>query len=258
MLRGVHRERSPAAAQVEQGGAGAEPELLRHQVELVPLGVGEAVAGIVAGPVPARVGHGGIEDQPVERDRNVVVARDHGPVPGPAVLAAGVPDLGFRRRRRRPEHPEPARRQRRRRDRVGPPARSPAGLGPGPPAARCPGGLRRAGRTKRPAQSLSKVTFDVEVSADVGAREPEFARRPQRAAQRQRRAQHDGGRVGRPGLAVVPGAQPHRQVDAGPGGRPGDRGGGVGPPPRCLLAPAGSARRRPRWPSSARSCRGPG
>ena len=105
VLRGVHRERPPPAAQVEQGGVGTEPELLRHQVELVPLGVGEAVARFVAGPVPARVGHRGIEDQPVEGDRNVVVARDHGPVPGPAVPAAGVPDLGFRRLGPRPDTP---------------------------------------------------------------------------------------------------------------------------------------------------------
>ena len=63
-------------------------------------------------------------------------------------------------------------------------------------AARGRAGLRRAGRTKRPAQSLSKVSFDIQVAADVGAREPEFPRRPQCAAQRPWRAQHSGGRAG--------------------------------------------------------------
>ncbi len=242
VLRGVHRERPPAAAQVEQRECRDRARASRPgQVQLVPLRVGQPVAGFVAGPVPARVGHRGIEDQPVEGDRNVVVARDHGPVPGPAVPAAGLPDLGFRRPGRPPEHPEPARRQRRGRDHVRPSARSPARSSPRPPAARCRGGLRRAGRTKRPAQSLSKVTFEVEFPAHVGTREPEFPRRPQRPAQRQRRAQHDGGRVGRARFAAIPGAQPHRQPDAAPGRRPGDRRGGVRPPPR----PPGPARRVP-------------
>ena len=102
---------TPAAADVEQPHALAQPELPRDQVVLVELRLFQrGVLGRVAG---AGVGHGRAEHPLVERVGHVVVVRDRA-----GVAALGVPsasqrpaaDADLLRRRRDPghQHPRPA------------------------------------------------------------------------------------------------------------------------------------------------------
>src|ERR1700760_4619039 len=110
LLGGVEAERTPAAADVEQPGAGGQVKLGADQLQLVALGVGQGVARIGRGPVARRVGHPRIENELVELGRQVVVPGDHGPVAGLAVAPAGHLELAGRGGQREADGPQPGRR----------------------------------------------------------------------------------------------------------------------------------------------------
>ncbi len=194
---GVQGERAPAAADVQQPGAGHEVQLAADQLQLGPLGVGGGEAGLLARPVAAGVGHGLVEEQGVEVVGQVVVVADGGPVAGPAVQAAAQPRLGGGSGRRRAHDPEAYGRG----ERAGPVG------GREPRRARAP---LAGGRPHRP-QALGEVALDVDLAGHVGLREAQLAGLPQQAAQGAAGAQDDHGGAGRAGLAAVPGAQPQGQ-----------------------------------------------
>ncbi len=196
VLGGVQRQRPPAAPDVEEPLALGETELAADQVELVALGVLHRVRGVVAGPVPAGVGHLRVEDQGVEVVRQVVVVRDRLPVTQLGVQPAAQPRLGRRRRRGSSDHAEVAR------------------------GAQAPGQHRRREPSGRPrlahpcphaAEAVEQVALDLELAGHVRLREAELAGPEHDAAQGVRGPQHDDGRVGRTGLAAVPGPQAHGQ-----------------------------------------------
>ena len=224
VLGRVQDQRTPAAAHVEQPHARLQAELAADQLQLVPLGLGDAVAvpvvGRVGPEVGAGVGHVVVEQGRVELVALVVVVADRVAVAIGAVLLAGEHRL-LARRSGTPSHdPEPQRRPRPARP-VPPPRQ---GRGPGPdsrPDAR---------------QSLGQIALDVQLAGDVRAGEAQLVGVPQQAAHRGARPQDDDGRIGRPGLAAVPGADAHRDLAQhladhlgqasghGPGGGGGERG----------------------------------
>ena len=206
VLGGVQRERAPAAADVEQPCAGAQPELAAHQLELVVLGVLERVRGVVVGPERTGVRHPAVQEQGVEVVGQVVVVRDGVGVAAPAVQPTAQPGLGGRPAR---WGTDGARAQRR-----------------GQAAADQPGGERAtAGIVLQPLphgsphqrQGLAEVAFDLEVAAHVRPGEAELAGIPHQVPQRPPGAQHHdrGARPGRrASLGAVPGPYPNRQRDA--------------------------------------------
>ncbi len=79
VLGGPDRQRAPAAADVEHGLAGREPELPAHEVELVHLRLLELAVRVAV--VGARVDHQRVEEQRVEVVADVVMVRDRLRVP---------------------------------------------------------------------------------------------------------------------------------------------------------------------------------
>ena len=75
MLRGMADQRAPAAADVEEAIARLQPQLAADHVELVRLRAGEIVVPVGL-KVGAGIDHLGIEEEPVERVRDVVVVGD--------------------------------------------------------------------------------------------------------------------------------------------------------------------------------------
>ena len=196
VLRRVHEERRPPAADVQQPHAGPERELAADQVELVALGVDEAVGRrLLLRPVTAGVGHLRVEQEGVEVVGEVVVVGDRG-----AVAAAGVQppaEAGFRRGRPRP-WPHRAEPQRQ------------------------PGGGEhlllaepRAGVVLRqrpePGEPVGDVAVDVELTRDERPREPQLAGAPQQAPQRPPVPDHDDGTGGGARLGAVPRPDPDGQ-----------------------------------------------
>src|SRR4051812_11952942 len=193
VLRGVQRERPPAAADVEQGTAGSEVELAADQVELralrrldaLPVGVARVVSVIAAG-----VGHRGVEQQGVEVVGKVVVVTDRAPVALPAVQTPSHAGLrgggwqGLADDADRPDRPH-------RFDvcRWARPAGQPA----------------RTTHLEDVAQRCAQVAVHLELAGHVGLCGAELTRVPQQPAQGVGGAQLDQRSVDRAGLRAVPG-----------------------------------------------------
>ena len=153
---------------------GPQVELAADQVQLVALGVGEAVVRRRSlRPVPARVGHLRVEQELVELVGQVVVVGDRGPVAAAGVQPAGQPGLRRGRPRARADRAEPqAAQPRRRRARSAGPAGS-AADGPAPPAS--------VQNRDRP---VGDVALDVQLAGDERPGQAQLARVPQQPAQR--------------------------------------------------------------------------
>jgi hypothetical protein len=154
--RGMDRQASPAAADVEQPHSGLELELLADQLELRPLGVLERRRSLLE--QRAAVGHRAIQKQGEELVRDVVVVADGLGVATLGVAAPPRAQLGRGRGRKA--------RQPRRSDRGG-----------GKPQA---GEEPERGRAPSSEQRDDPVeVVDVDIAADVGAPQPELTGRPQ-------------------------------------------------------------------------------
>ena len=198
---GVHHHAAPAAAHVEQPHTRTQPQLPRHQVELINLRLLQGrILVRVAG---TGVGHGRPEHPLIEPVGHVVVVRDRVGiaalgVPPAAQPAAVHPDL--LRRRRHPVHQElrPAQG-----------LQQPQLLGHGQADGL---GLRH------PGQGQVHVAVDVQVPRHVGTGQPERPGSLSQVRHGHRRADRDlHRRPGRAGVTAVIRAELHRGI------RPHDR-----------------------------------
>ena len=201
VLGRVHEERRPPAADVQQPHAGPERELAADEVELVALGVDEAVGrGCLLRPVPARVGHLRVEEEGVEVVGEVVVVGDRG-----AVAAAGVqPPVqpGLRRRRPRPR-PDRAEAQ-----------RQPGGRERLARARTQTGEVVRLRQRPEPGETVGDVALDLQVTGHERPGEPQLAGAPQQAPQGPAVPDDHDGAVGGACLGSVPRPDPHGQGGA--------------------------------------------
>ena len=174
LARGVNRQASPTAADVEHPLAGLQLELAADQLELGALGVLERRrSGLEQ---RAAVGHRLVKEQGEELVRDVVVVADR---LGVAALRVAVARAGAARRRGVGTATSPA-------------ARSAATPNPSRRGRLSGGGMPAAEQRDDPIQVV-----DVDLPAHVGAPEPELAGRAQKVADRPRRADRDGRAVAR-------------------------------------------------------------
>ena len=194
--RRVHHHPAPAAADIEQPHALAQPQLARDQVELILLRLlqGRVLTGIAG----TGVRHRRTEHPLVEPVGHVVVMGDGLGVAGLGVQRASQPAAGLPYLLRRRRHP------------VQQQLRAAEGLQQ-PQLLRHghAGGLGLG----HPGQGLVRVAFDVQLPGHVGPGQPELARRLGQVGHGRRRADNDlHRRSGRPGMAAVIGRELHRGI----------------------------------------------
>ncbi len=190
---------APAASDVEEPLSPRQTELAADEFELVVLGLLQG--GVRGGPVGARVDHRRAEDDLVEVVADVVVVADGALVGALGVQVVGSADLlaGRRGWPRQPGDPHQA--------------------ACGGPYLGVPQHLHQAAgvlpalpdQLRHEVEGGVQVPLDVQVAGDPGPREPQLPRFPQQAAHGAAVAHDQGGRVRRPRLRTVPGADAHRQ-----------------------------------------------